>query len=284
MIRIGDVELAFLSDGTFRVDAGGLFGLVPKTLWQGVLPPDEDNCTALALRGLLIVSAGRPERGKRILVDTGMGRKLSPEEAGLQGLQRDEGDLLDNLQRLGLSPADIDIVINTHLHADHSGGNTLLRDGVPVPTFPNAEYWVQRQEWADACYPNERTWVTYLAENLLPVQAAGQLRLVSGNARVTEHVRTVVTRGHSRGHQSVVIESGGETAVLLGDLAVLTPHLERLAWISAYDSEPLESLESKRAMRDWVLERHALLLFEHDPRTPMGYLINEGDRFRVRAP
>jgi glyoxylase-like metal-dependent hydrolase (beta-lactamase superfamily II) len=277
-MRLGSAELSVLSDGEWRLDGGSIFGVVPRTLWEKVLPPDELNRVPMALNCLLILS-----QGKRILVDTGYGRKLSPKERRIRALRHDHGDLLDNLERLGHTPADIDIVINTHLHPDHCGGNTIVHDGVPVPTFPNAQYWIQRLEWAAACYPNERTRSTYLAESFSPLEKAGQLQLLLGDTPVTEEVRCVVTRGHTQAHQSVIIESDGETAVFLGDLAARAVHLERLTWTTAYDSEPLETLEAKRAMRDWALQRHALLIFGHDVSTPTGFLEKEGDRFRVKA-
>jgi glyoxylase-like metal-dependent hydrolase (beta-lactamase superfamily II) len=275
-MKLGNVELYLVSDGEIRVDAGGHFGLVPKVLWSRFFTADELNRVPTALCSLLIISAG-----KRILVDTGFGRKLTPKEQELEGLQRPQGDLLDALQRLGLAPTDMDIVINTHLHADHASGNTLLRDGAAVPAFPNAQYWIQRLEWADAMYPNERTRNTYHAQNLVPIQEAGQLHLLLGDTRVTGEVRCMVTRGHTRAHQSVVIESGNETAVFLGDMASFAIRLERLGWMSAFDTEPLETLETKRAIRDWAVEKHALLFFQHDLRTPMGYLVQEGERYRV---
>jgi glyoxylase-like metal-dependent hydrolase (beta-lactamase superfamily II) len=278
-MRLGDVELQLLSDGEFRVDGGGVFGLVPKVLWDKVVQPDDLNRVPSALNCLLIVSDDQ-----RMLVDTGLGDKLTPKERGMHGLQRPQGGLLNSLQCLGYSPADIDVVINTHLHWDHNGGNTVLRDGVPVPTFPHAQYCVQRLEWAEAAYPNERTRNTYLSENLQPVQAASQLRLLNGDTRLTPHVRCVAMRGHTRGHQAVVIESGGDTAMFIGDTASRAVYLERLGWISAFDTEPLETLESKRALRQWALERHALLFFEHDLGMPMGYLMMDEDRFQVQAP
>ena len=278
-MRLGDAELCIVSDGEFLVDGGGHFGQVPKVLWEKVLPADELNRVPTALHCLLIIS-----EGKRILVDTGVGHKLSPKERDVWALQRNRGGLVGNLQCIGYEAGDIDLVINTHLHFDHCGGNTMLRDGVPMPTFPNAEYWIQRLEWADACFPDERTRHTYFPENFLPVQEAGQLRLLYGDTRVTSEVRCMVTRGHTRAHQSVIIESAGETAIFLGDLASAAIRLERLGWISAFDTEPLETLETKRAIRDWALERRSLLIFEHDLHMPMGYLCKEGEDFRVKAP
>ena len=277
-MRLGNVDLFVCTDGTFTLDGGALFGVVPRVLWKGVLPPDELNRVPMALNCLLIVS-----EGKRILVDTGFGAKLSQREREIHGLQRGEGDLLQAIGRLGYLASDIDIVINTHLHPDHCGGNTSQHDGLPTPTFPNAEYWIQRQEWADACSPNERTRKTYLAKNLVPLGEAHELRLLDGDARVTDQVRCVVTRGHTRGHQSVVVESGGEAALFLGDLAPKAVHLERLAWTTAFDTEPLETVEAKRAWRDWALENDAVLFFGHDGQTPVGRLRVKSGHFRVDA-
>ena len=276
MKRIGGVELHLLSDGTFAVDAGGIFGLVPKLLWGQFFEVDESNRMDNALACLLII-----DEGKRILVDTGLGSKLPQRELELHGIQRPNGGLEQDLARHGLAPADIDIVINTHLHWDHAGGNTMLRDGQAVPTFPNAQYWVQRLEWADAMYPNERTRNTYYPSNLLPILESGRLKLLSGDTRVTPHVRTAISRGHTRAHQSVYIESEGESAIFLGDLASMAIRLERLGWMSAFDTEPLETLESKRSVRDWALEHNALLVFQHDSGTLSGRLTRQGESWQV---
>ncbi len=277
-MRLGNVEVFLLSDGHFRLDGGSVFGVVPKALWEKGLPADELNRVPMALNCLLILSAG-----KRILVDTGYGQKVSAKQREILTLQRPDGSVLDNLQRLGFGPGDIDIVINTHLHPDHCGGNTVHRDDSAAPTFPAAEYWIHYREWADACHANERTSKTYLAADFSPLQEAGQLRLVYGNVQVTDAVRCVATRGHTRGHQSVVIESAGETAVFLGDLAARAVHLERLSWATAFDTEPMRTLEAKRAMRDWAWERRAVLFFAHDVQTPVGRLQQVGDQFRVES-
>jgi glyoxylase-like metal-dependent hydrolase (beta-lactamase superfamily II) len=277
-MRLGNVEYFIVSDGEWRMDGGAIFGVVPKVLWETIVPPDELNRVPMALNCLLVLS-----QGKRILVDTGFGRKVPAKQASQLALKRPDGDLLDALQRLGYGPEDIDIVINTHLHSDHCGGNTLDLGGSLGPTFPKAEYWIQRAEWAEACYPNERSRRTYLPENFQPLESAGQLRLLSGNTWVTPEVRCVVSRGHSRGHQSVIIECDGHTAIYLGDLAARAAHLEHLAWTTAFDSEPFETIESKRAMRDWAMERGALLFFGHDVRMSSGRLSRSGDEYLVRA-
>ena len=274
-MRIGDVEIYAVSDGTFWMDGGALFGLVPKVLWERIVTPDERNRVPMSLRCLLIVS-----RDKRILVDTGMGDKLSAKERDIFSVEG-EKRLVSSLARLGLSPEDIDVVVNTHLHSDHCGGNTVLRDGEVVPTFPNAEYWIQRLEWADAAFPNERTRATYLAPNYLPLWERNKVRLLYGDTWITPEVRCVVTRGHTRAHQSVLIESRGQKALYLGDLAPWAVNIERLAWIPSFDVEPLETLETKRWIRQWAAREKAILVFEHDPRIAAGYLVEDNRRFRV---
>lgn len=263
-MRVGDVEVFPVSDGRFRFDGGANFGLVPKVLWEQVMPADAANRTAMALHCLVIVS-----RGLTILVDTGYGSKLPEKRRQILALERDPG-LPGALASLGLGTRDVDIVVNTHLHADHCGGNTTLDTAGLVPTYPRAEYWVQRREWAEAISPNERTRATYLSENLRPIE--DRLHLLDGDTTLTPEVRCVVTRGHTPAHQSVIVESGGEMAIYLGDVAPFSVNLERLAWIAANDVEPLETLETKRSLRRLALQRNALLFFDHDPLLVAGRL------------
>ena len=265
MYQLGNVRIQLLSDGLIWDDGGGAFGLVPRTRWEKVIPPDEYNRIPMRSDSLLIESAG-----KRILVDTGYGEKLTPadiERLSLQGRR-----LRESLADIGLFPEDIDIVINTHLHADHCGGNTVYADGRVVPAFPRAEYWVQRLEMADARYPNERTRNTYFAENFVPLEENGRLRLLFGDTRVTPEVLCIATPGHTRGHQSVYIESAGQKALFLGDVATLAIGMERLAWVTAYDIDPMQNIETKRRLGRWAIEEHILLIFMHDPNIRAGYL------------
>jgi glyoxylase-like metal-dependent hydrolase (beta-lactamase superfamily II) len=276
-MNLGNVKLHVVSDGTYWEDGGGLFGLVPKALWQKVMAPDERNRLPFQLRCLLIESSEQ-----RVLVDTGFGDKLSEKERSFISLEG-ERRLLNSLESLGIGPLDVDLVINTHLHGDHCGGNTRYEDGEPVATFPWATYCVQRLELADASFPNERTRGTYHAENFQPLERAGQLRVLCGDTRLTDEIRVVVTPGHTRAHQSVFVESRGQKAVFLGDLASWPIHIERLAWVPAYDLEPMVSIETKRSLALWAIENHALLIFEHHPEIVAGYLhpTERPDRFRL---
>ena len=275
--QIGRVRVHLISDGVFWTDGGGVFGVVPRVLWEKVIQPDALNRIPMALRCLLI------ESGEGlILVDTGYGTKLSPkwlQQLNLTGDIR----LPDNLAAAGFTAANVRLVINTHLHPDHCGGNTIFGpDGQLQPTFPNATYLMQRLELADASFPNGATRGTYSAENFLPLvdlcakpSGSGCARLLSGDTQVTAEVRVQVTPGHTRSHQVVIVESAGETAIFLGD-AGYGANLERLAWVPAFDVEPLQSIETKRAFRDWAWRRDALLFFQHDIAVPAGRLPRRG--------
>ncbi|MCL4533797.1 MAG: MBL fold metallo-hydrolase [Bacteroidetes bacterium] len=285
-MRLGDVEAFLLSDGVIRYDGGGFFGLVPKLLWEKEIKADELNRIPIALNCLLVLAGG-----KRIIVDTGYGDKLSPKGRHLLSLER-QSTLFEQLAHLGLRPEDIDIVVNTHLHADHAAGNTALVDGRFVPTFPRAEYWVQEKEWEDANHPNERTRATYLVENLRPLAQHGVLRLLRGDIDVAPGVRCVVTSGHTPGHQSVVLGDG--LGWFLGDAASVAVQLERIVWVPAYDLAPMESIETKRKLIQIALTpvegaggqrtgdgRQPLLIFEHDVERPLGRLCRDGTSLRV---
>lgn len=271
-MRFGDVELFVVSDGFVRMDGGGMFGVVPRVLWEKILAPDEFNRVKTALNCLVIVT-----RSRTILVDTGLGSKLTGKQE--QNFARKGGSrLLTNLARIGFLPEDIHLVVNTHLHADHCGGNTRRNGQDIVATFPNAEYWIQRQEYLDASFPNERTRATYFADNFIPLE---RVCFLNGDTQITDQVRTMMTPGHTRAHQSILIESRGEKAIFLGDLAGRTVYLERLAWVPSYDTEPLVSIETKRRVREWAYEENVLLIFQHDAVMTLGRLRKDGEEYHV---
>jgi glyoxylase-like metal-dependent hydrolase (beta-lactamase superfamily II) len=199
-------------------------------------------------------------------------------------LQYPDGTLLENLAKHGVKPEDVDIVIDTHLHSDHCSGNTTFKDGKLVPAFPNAEYWLQRLEFADAMHTDDRTRATYLPENYVPVWQAGKFRLLHGDARVTKDVRCAVAPGHTRGLQVVVVETGDRPLLYVNDLASFAVHFERRAWVTAYDVEPLENIRTKGTWQQWALENKALLIFEHDTTMPIGELIEDDEgKLKVKA-
>lgn len=272
MLQIGDIKIHTINDGDTLVDPGGPFGLVPRALWRSYFEPDEQHMVPMIEMCLLVQVAGQ-----NIIIDTGMGNKLDEKRRAIWHLSRPRGDLIAALGRLNLTPEDITLVIDTHLHADHCSGNTrFAEDGrTVVATFPNAEYVVQRREYEDAMTPNERTAGTYYAINWQVLVENGQMRLLDGDTELAPGVWGVVTRGHTPGHMSVRFESQSQHGLFACDMAGYAVHFEKLGWMTAYDVEPLHTLESKRRWQQWALDHDAILIFPHDPKRPVGRLAHD---------
>jgi glyoxylase-like metal-dependent hydrolase (beta-lactamase superfamily II) len=269
-------SLRLLSDGVTWGDGAGPFGLVPRPKWMKILPPDELNRVPMALWCPLL-----EVDGKRILIDCGAGDKDLATFSTQYLLQRPNGTLIDDLARVGLSPADVDIVILTHLHGDHSGWATRLEGaqagGRIVPTFQNARYVVQRQEYFDATHPNERTRNTYFQDNFVPLFEQGVLELLDGAAQITPGVRVAPVPGHCMGLQAVIVEQQGRAPYIhVGDLALFAIHFARTAWVTAYDVFPMTTIETKREWQAWALAHQALITFSHDTQVPAGRLVKSG--------
>jgi glyoxylase-like metal-dependent hydrolase (beta-lactamase superfamily II) len=266
---LGRFRLHALEAGLQRLDGGAMFGVVPKPLWEKRIPADERNRIPLALRCLLVET---PDA--LVLVDNGVGNKEDAKFREIYGVENDGSPtrLEDALRDAGFAPEDVDVVIDTHLHFDHAGGNTYRdADGAIRLSFPRARYVVQEGEWEWAHSRNERVRASYLPHNFDPVHEAGRFELVSGDREVVPGVRVVHTPGHTPHHQSVLLASEGEVACYLADLVPTAAHLP-LPWIMGYDVEPLVTLETKRRLLGRAREEGWLLIFEHDPAVPWGRL------------
>ena len=265
-MKLGAFEIFPVSDGRFALDGGAMFGVVPKVLWERCCPVDELNRIPLSLTALLIRA-----HGKNILVDTGLGAKEDDKFRSMFAVERTP-TLRASLKRLGLYPDDIDFVINTHLHFDHAGGNTIkAEDGTVRPAFSKARYVIQHGEFEDAARANERTRASYRHENFVPVERLNQWEFLYGDTELVPGVKAIVTAGHTRWHQSIKIESEGKVAFFLGDLIPTVSHLP-LPYIMGYDLFPIQTLETKRWVLDRAFEEEWLLLFEHDPVVQAGHV------------
>jgi glyoxylase-like metal-dependent hydrolase (beta-lactamase superfamily II) len=273
---VGAARVSVLHDGTIALDGGAMFGVVPRVVWEKRDPPDERNRVTLGLNVALIESGG-----KRVLVDTGMGDRWSEREVRMYGIDRST-TLIGGLRARGLAPEDIDVVVNTHLHFDHAGGNTRREGDGVVPTFPRARYVVQRGEWEDARHPHERSRASYREDDFVPVAQAGQLDLIDGETEVAPGVHAVPVGGHTTHHQMVVVQSGGETLVVPTDLLPTTSHLP-LPFVMGYDLFPVATLEAKRRLLHAAVEGGWRILFYHDARTPVGRVRREGDGYTLEV-
>jgi len=276
VLPLGDFQLDLISAGRFRLDGGAMFGVVPRVLWERVAPPDDRNRIELALHCLLI------RDGKRtILVETGMGEKWGPKDRDIYAL-RSEGGIEAALQRLGVPLESINTVLLTHLHFDHAGGATRLDSGgEAVPTFPNAEYFVQRKEWDLAFDLNERTQASFRRENYEPLARSGQIRLLDGEAEIAPGVSAVPMPGHTPGLQGVLVRAGGSAACFPSDLIPTAAHLP-YPYIMGYDLFPLTTLETKKRIISRALAEGWILHLVHEPETPVGTLILEKGRVVLR--
>jgi glyoxylase-like metal-dependent hydrolase (beta-lactamase superfamily II) len=264
-MHVGPYELLSLSDGFFGLDGGAMFGVVPKPLWEKRAPADGRNRIRLGLRPLLIRDGHR-----HILIDTGIGDKMDAKATDIYALDRTRH--LDHaLADAGLTAADIDLVVATHLHFDHFGGSTMRQDGRLVPRFPRARYLVPRGDWADATHPHERNRASYLPENFLPLHDAGVLELVDSDLEVLPGVTLVRTGGHAMYHHLVRIEAGGRTACFVADLIPTSAHVDE-AWIMGYDLYPMDTLAYKKRFLREAIDREFVIFFEHDPQIAAGII------------
>jgi glyoxylase-like metal-dependent hydrolase (beta-lactamase superfamily II) len=274
----GQWRLHAIQAGGQKLDGGAMFGVVPKPLWERRIRADERNRIQLGMRCLLI-----EHHEKLVLIETGAGNKENEKFHDIYGLENagagGRTQLEDGIREAGFSTEDVQLVINTHFHFDHAGGNTYVdADGVVRPSFPNATHIVQRGEYEFAMWPNERTSASYFPRNWESIREAGRLQLVEGEPEVLPGIRLVRTPGHVPHHQSVVLESGGETAVYLGDVVPTAAHLP-LPWIMGYDVEPLVTLESKRRILTQARDEAWLLVFVHDAQVTWGRVTHDGKAF-----
>ena len=277
-ISIGRLRVHALQAGGQKLDGGAMFGVVPKPLWERRIPADARNRIQLGMRCLLI-----EHDDGLILIDTGAGNKENEKFHDIYGLENAGANgrtaLEDAIAEAGFRPDDIAIVINSHLHFDHAGGNTWRNEaGDVLPAFPHARYVVQRGEYEYATHTNERTAASYFPPNFEPVRKAGLLDLVDGEREIVPGVRVVPTPGHVPYHQGILIESAGERAFYLGDLAPTASHLP-LPWIMGYDVEPLVTLETKRAILARARVEEWIVVFEHDATDAWGRVVHDGKTY-----
>jgi glyoxylase-like metal-dependent hydrolase (beta-lactamase superfamily II) len=262
-LALGDFELAVFSDGTYYLDGGAFFGVVPKVMWSRKVKADEQNRVVVGLNSLLV------RTGKHnVLIETGIGNELSEKMAKIYG---QPAKLLENLSAGGIAPDGIDVVINTHLHFDHCGWNTVRKNGQVVATFPKAQYYVQEGEWQHGRRQHERDAISYISENYDPLIDTGQMHLLHGDQEIVPGVSVKIFPGHTANMQAVIIKSGGKTACYISDLIPTTAHLD-LTWVMAFDLFPLETIESRKRYYAQALPEGWLTIFTHDPKVPLAYV------------
>ncbi len=277
-MKIGPYELHAIETGSFALDGGAMFGVVPKTLWEKTNPPDDKNRIDMAARALLIVGNDR-----KILVDVGNGTKYNEKLTAIYKFDTSRFDIVSSLKKYNLAPADITDVILTHLHFDHAGGSTVMVEDEVRPTFPKAKYWVQREHWRAANNPTERDKASFFKEDFMPLQFHGLLDHTDGEGEIFPGISVRIVNGHTTALQCPVISDGRTTLFYCADLMPTTSHVN-LPWIMAYDLRPLVTLEEKRRILTQAVEESWILFFEHDPVTAAARVMRTEKGFVLDTP
>lgn len=275
-MKIGKYKLSIIESGSFGLDGGAMFGIIPKPLWQKTNLADDSNRVRLATRNLLLESDS-----KKILIDTGMGDKWDEKAKNIYAVD-DKHSMDSALSNKGLKADDITDVILTHLHFDHTGGSTIKINGKLQPAFPNAKYYVQKQNFEWAVNPSDRDKGSYIKENFLPLMDEGVLHLIDGNDIFDDGIEFFVINGHTFGQQMVKISDGRDTFLYCADLIPFYSHIP-LHYIMGYDLQPLVTLEEKKKYLNIALQENWKLFFGHDPEIAFasvkkfgeGYIVDE---------
>jgi glyoxylase-like metal-dependent hydrolase (beta-lactamase superfamily II) len=274
-LGLGEYEIVRLLDGTFRVDGGAMFSVVPRTIWAAKAAPDSENRITLALNCYLVRTPAA-----NVLLDTGVGPDIGRRYTDFYAFDRRPG-LFESLAELGLAPEAIDVVVNSHLHFDHCGGDTLRTpEGTWVPAFPRARYVVQRGEWEQAVNPVGRDKPSYLPARLRPLADSGRLSLLDGEGPIAPGVEAALIAGHTAFHQGVRVTSRGRTFFYAADALPTAAHIG-LDYIMSYDLYPADTYEAKKALLERAEAGGWVLGFSHDLRLPFGVLKRTGRRLDV---
>ena len=275
-MKFGDYRVEIVPDCEFRLDGGAMFGVVPRNLWSQTFPPDEQNRIRMNMNCVFIDTGS-----EKILIETGIGDKWSEKHRAIYGIDR-KRSLDESLQTIaGVNANEVTIVINTHLHFDHAGGNTKLdQSGTPAPSFPNARHFISRAEYEHAEAPSERDRASYLAENWQPLKASGQMELKDANYEVMPGLRMETYAGHNRSMQCWRLDRGGQTLFGFADLVPTRAHVP-FAWIMGYDLYPVKTLEAKKRLLPQAAREGWMCLFYHDPDQPLCHLIERDGKLQA---
>lgn len=273
-MKIGNFEIIVLKESPMRLDGGAMFGVVPKTIWSKWCAPDDLNRIEIAVKSFLIITGD-----KKIIIDTGNGNKFTEKQKNIYGIDGNK-ILLTSLEEKNIPPEEIDIVINTHLHFDHCGGNTTYNaQGKIIPTFPRATYIVQRGEYDYATLKAYKDKASYLKENYEPLKETGQLKLIDGDTSIVEGLRIKVTGGHTKFHQIVLLESQGQKAIFWADIMCMTS-LIKPKYTTSYDLYPLETVNIKKKLLEKAIEENYISIFNHDPKIDFAKIIFDGKDYQ----
>ncbi len=275
-MKIGKYEVKFLPTGTFGLDGGAMFGIIPKVLWQKTNPPDEANRITLGTRCVLLSCNER-----KILIDTGIGNFWDEKFNKIYRIDKSQSDLENSLTQENLAPQDITDVILTHLHFDHTGGSTKFEDGKMVPAFPNAKYYVQKKHFDWALNPSDRDRGSFIADRFLPLHEEGVLQFIDGTSQFDDEIELIEINGHTFAQQMVKLSDESTTLLFCGDLIPTMSHIP-IPYVMGYDIQPLITVQEKKKYLSMAVEEEWKLVFEHDPFVTAATVTKTDKGFKVK--
>jgi glyoxylase-like metal-dependent hydrolase (beta-lactamase superfamily II) len=274
-MKFGNYRVEIVPDCEFRLDGGAMFGVVPRNLWSKYCPPDEQNRIRMSMNCVFIDTGS-----ERVLIETGIGDKWSEKHMAMYGIDR-KRSLAESLQALtGTGPADVTIVVNTHLHFDHCGGNTMRdKSGETRAQFPNARYFISEAEYEHAESPSDRDRASYFPENWRPLKDSGQLELKPQTYEVVPGLTMETHPGHNRSMQCWRLQQNAKTLFGFADLVPMRAHVP-FAWVMGYDLYPVETVEAKKKLLPQAARENWTCLFYHDPKQPLAQIVEQDGKFK----
>ena len=274
-MKIGKYDLYSVETSEFGLDGGAMFGIIPKPVWEKKVPADELNRVNMVTRSLLLVSDE-----KKILIDTGNGTKWEEKYKQIYDINTDQYNIEKSLGKYGFSSEQITDVICTHMHFDHIGGNTKIKSGKVVPTFPNAKYWISEENWKLANHPSQKDAGSFIEHDWKVLAENQMIEIIDGREPFIEGIETIVTRGHTPGLLHPVVSDGSNKLFYGADIFPMVAHIP-IPWVMAYDVQPVVTMEEKQKLLQKMEREDWILFFEHDPHIQACTVHKDGKHYKL---
>ena len=274
-MKIGKYDLYSVETSEFGLDGGAMFGIIPKPVWEKKVPADELNRVNMVTRSLLLVSDE-----KKILIDTGNGTKWEEKYKQIYDINTDQYNIEKSLGKYGFSSEQITDVICTHMHFDHIGGNTKIKSGEVVPTFPNAKYWISEENWKLANHPSQKDAGSFIEHDWKVLAENQMIEIINGKEPFIEGIETIVTRGHTPGLLHPIVSDGSNKLFYGADIFPMVAHIP-IPWVMAYDVQPVVTMEEKQKLLQKMEREDWILFFEHDPHIQACTVHKDGKHYKL---